>query len=261
MPRSVTLRVLFVLTSHSVLGETGAQTGFHLGEAVEPWQTLRTAGYRVDFASVKGGRPPMVGHDANRPAQTAFLSDPAVANALCRTLVAAEVDPRRYDGIYFVGGHGTMWDFRDSALGSLARDVYEQGGVVAAICHGAAALVDVYLHDGRHLLDGRHVTAFSRRDEAARGLAEVVPFCLQSTLESAGAIYSCAPDRVAHVVVSDRLVTGQNPASASELGEHMVAVLQSQLLSGNSAEVPRISSSARHSADNETRETLMAIDI
>jgi putative intracellular protease/amidase len=233
MPRSVTLRVLFVLTSHSVLGGTSAQTGFHLGEAVEPWQALRAAGYTVDFASVQGGQPPMVGYDANVPAQTAFLSDPAVADALCHTPVAAEVDPRRYDGIYFVGGHGTMWDFRDPALSSLARDVYEGGGVVAAICHGSAALVDVHLTDGRHFLDGHRVTAFSRRDEAARGLSDVVPFCLQSTLESAGAIYSCAPDRVAHIVVSDRLVTGQNPASASKLGERMVAVLQGQSLAGN----------------------------
>ncbi|MFJ2555326.1 MULTISPECIES: type 1 glutamine amidotransferase domain-containing protein [unclassified Streptomyces] len=220
-------RVLYVLTSHATLGDTGEPTGFHLGETVAPWQRLRADGHTVDFVSVRGGRPPVIGYDPDDPAQRAFLADPEGGGRLARTPRPEEVDPAAYAGVFFVGGHGTMWDFRGHrALHTLGRVVYESGGVVAAICHGPAALVDLTLSDGTHLVDGHELTAFSHASETARGLADVVPFSLQSELEERGAVFSAAYDRSPHVVVSGRLVTGQNPQSAAELGERMAALLR-----------------------------------
>ncbi|UCM91498.1 type 1 glutamine amidotransferase domain-containing protein [Streptomyces marincola] len=223
-------RVLAVLTSHGVLGPAGARggrpTGFHLGELVEPWRALRAAGHRVDIASVRGGPPPMIGHAPDDPAQAAFLAHPAGGGLLTRTPAVRDVDAGAYRGVYFVGGHGTMWDFRDPALALLTRRVWENGGVVAAICHGPAALIDVRLAGGGHLVAGHAVTAFSDEAEAARGLAAVVPFSLQRALEERGARYRAAPDREPNVVVSGRLVTGQNPASAAGLGRAVVELLR-----------------------------------
>jgi putative intracellular protease/amidase len=223
MRRSLARRALFVLTSHGELGDTGRPTGFHLGETSLPWQKLTRAGYQVDLASVDGGRPPMVGHDPAEPAEVAFLADPAVRAALDTTIAAGQVDPRGYHLVYFVGGHGGMWDFRGNpVLQGIARSVYEAGGVIAAICHGPAVLVDLELSDGRPLLKGRYLTSFPKVDEAARGLDAVVPFCLQSALEDNGAIYSCGPDKLAHVVTDGRLVTAQNPASVDRLADSLV---------------------------------------
>ncbi|MFC9428383.1 type 1 glutamine amidotransferase domain-containing protein [Streptomyces sp. NPDC056987] len=220
-------RVLSVLTSHDALGDTGEPTGFHLGETVIPWQRLRAEGHAVDFVSVRGGRPPVIGYDRDDPAQRAFLADPAGGGRLARTPRPEEVDPGAYAGVLFVGGHGTMWDFRGHpVLHEIARRVYESGGVVGAICHGPAALVDLILSDGTHLVDGREVTAFSHASETARGLADVVPFSLQTALEQRGAVFSAAPDRAPHVVVSGRLVTAQNPQSAAGLAERMAELLR-----------------------------------
>lgn len=216
-------RALFVLTSHGELGETGRPTGFHLGETSLPWQKLTEAGHQIDLASVEGGRPPMVGHDPAEPAEVAFLADPAVQTALDTTIPAARVDPSAYSLVYFVGGHGGMWDFRGNPLlQAIARSVYEAGGVVAAICHGPAVLVDLELSDGSRLVVGKRVTAFPKVDEAVRGLDTVVPFCLQSALEDNGAFYSSGPDKVGHVVTDGRLITGQNPASAAQLADSLV---------------------------------------
>jgi putative intracellular protease/amidase len=223
MRRSLSARALFVLTSHGELGDTGRSTGFHVGETALPWQRLTEAGCRVDFASTAGGRPPMVGHDATEQAEVAFLADAAVRDALDNTMAADQLDACRFDLVYFVGGHGGMWDFRDNpALHAITRSVYEAGGVIAAICHGPAALVDLELSDGSRLAAGRRLTAFPTADEAARDLDTVVPFCLQSALENNGAIYSCGPDKVAHVVIDGRVVTGQNPASAAQLATCLV---------------------------------------
>ena len=217
------MRALFVLTSHGELGDTGRPTGFHLGETSLPWQKLTEAGHQIDLASVQGGRPPMVGHDPRQPSEVAFLADESVQAALDSTIAADQVDPSDYRLVYFVGGHGGMWDFRgNSVLHTIARSVYEAGGVVAAICHGPAALVDLELTDGTKLIAGRRLTAFPKVDEALRGLDNVVPFCLQSALENNGALYTSGPDKQEHVVTDARLITAQNPASAAGMATSLV---------------------------------------
>ncbi|MFF2201214.1 type 1 glutamine amidotransferase domain-containing protein [Streptomyces sp. NPDC058145] len=213
---SRTKRVLIVLTSHAELGDTGRETGYYMPEVAHPWRVFTEAGHRVDLASVRGGRPPASGTDLTDPVQKAFLADPEMAGKLAGTLRPEDVDPSAYDAVFFAGGHGTMWDFPGNpALSALARDVYEAGGVVAALCHGPAALVGVRLSDGRPLVDGKRLTAFSNAEEAAVGLTGVVPFALQTALEELGAKHEAAAEFTAHAVTDGRLVTGQNPASAT----------------------------------------------
>jgi putative intracellular protease/amidase len=128
--------------------------------------------------------------------------------------------------IFFAGGHGTMWDFRsDAALARLATDVARGGGVVAAVCHGPAALVDLEL-DGKKLLADQPVTGFSNAEEAAVQLTGVVPFLLEDALRAAGGRYRAADQPfAAHVEVGRRLVTGQNPASTRGVAEAVIAKL------------------------------------
>jgi putative intracellular protease/amidase len=58
-----------------------------------------------------------------------------------------------FDAIFFVGGVGTMWDFPDDKdVHRLAREIYEKGGVTAAVCHGSVALVNVRLTNGEFLV-------------------------------------------------------------------------------------------------------------
>ncbi len=222
----MTRSILIALTSHGTLGDTGRGTGFYVGEAAHPWKVFTDAGYTVDLVSVAGGTPPQDGLDPEDPIQQEFLADERVAAQLAATRTPADVDPADYDAIFFAGGHGTMWDFPDDTrLAALARDVYEGGGVVSAVCHGPAALVDLTLSDGTPLVDGRRVSSFTDDEEAAVGLADVVPFLLQTRLEERGAKHSGAPNFAAHVVRDGRLVTGQNPASATGVAEAVLEAL------------------------------------
>lgn len=219
-------RILFVLTSHGDLGDTGRATGWYLPEVAHPYEVLRQAGFAVDLTSTAGGAPPMDGADSFDPVSTAFLADPAVRQRLSETPRAGSVDPADYAAVFFAGGHGTMWDFPDdTGIQDVARAVYESGGVLAAVCHGPAALVNLTLGDGTHLVAGRRVAAFTDSEEAAVGLTAVVPFLLESTLRERGAEVVTAPDFAANVVVDGRLVTGQNPASAHPLAVELVRLL------------------------------------
>ncbi|BEL07734.1 type 1 glutamine amidotransferase domain-containing protein [Actinoplanes sichuanensis] len=214
--------ILIGLTSHGDLGGLRS-TGYYLPEAAHPWKVFTEAGYTVEFASVAGGEPPVDGADLSDPIQKEFTEQVSLA----ATPTFAELDPTGYDAVLFAGGHGAMWDFpSDPGLATFARDLYERGGVVAAVCHGPAALTALTLSDGTALVAGKRVAAFTDSEETAVGLTEVVPFLLQSRLEELGAKHSGAADWQPHVVTDGNLVTGQNPASSTGVAEAVVAVLK-----------------------------------
>ena len=139
------------------------------------------------------------------------------------------IDPADYGAILFAGGHGTMWDFAESKPAQdLIRGIYEAGGVVAAVCHGPAALVNATLSNGEPLVKGKAIAGFSDAEEDAVGLTDVMPFLLESQLVLKGARYSKAPLWQTHVAVDGRLITGQNPASARGVGAAVADALNTE---------------------------------
>lgn len=211
--------VLFVTTSNNVKGKTGIPTGFFLAELTHPYEKLQKAGIAIELASVKGGRPPIDGFDLSDPVNAALWGDPAFQVALGQTLCLDDVNPSRYSAVFFAGGHGTMWDFADStSVQRVIREIYDAGGLVSAVCHGPAALVNVKLSDGSYLVNGKHVAAFTNSEEEAIQSTNIVPFLLETSLVNHGALHHAAPDWAPNVTTDGRLITGQNPASASSVG-------------------------------------------
>lgn len=219
---TITKPVLFVLTSHGTKGSTGAATGYYLGEVTHPLAELQEGGIAVEFASIQGGEPPVDGLDLNDAINARFWQDAGFRHQVAHTQRLADVDPSKYSAIFFAGGHGAMWDFPQSAaVLRVTRSIYEAGGVVGAVCHGPAALVNVTLSDGTSLVAGKRMAAFTDSEERAVQLEKVVPFLLARTLVEKGALHQPAPDWNPQVVVDGRLVTGQNPQSASGVGAAM----------------------------------------
>ncbi|OFZ66084.1 MAG: hypothetical protein A2V79_03040 [Betaproteobacteria bacterium RBG_16_56_24] len=222
-------KILFVLTSHDRKGNTGQPTGFYLPEAAHPWAVLQADGFEIDFVSPKGGTPPMDGADSADPVSRRFLDSQEVVRKIGSTPTPDQVNASDYSAILFVGGHGTMWDFPDDqSLAKVATSIYEAGGVVGAVCHGPAALVNLKLSDGEYLVKGKQVAAFTDDEERAVNLDGVVPFLLATTLRQRGANHRPAPNWQANVVVDGRLVTGQNPASAEGVGQEIARLLKTE---------------------------------
>ena len=219
-------KILMVLTSHRELGNTGKTTGFYVSEASHPYDVfVRQAGYSVDLVSPQGGEPPRDGEDSDDPLNQRFLDE--MSEQLANTMTPDQINPGDYDAIFYAGGHGTMWDFPDNqTLADIAAQIYDAGGVVGAVCHGPAALVNITLSDGSYLVDGKTVNSFTNEEEKAVELDSVVPFLLESKLIERGAKFRKAPNFEAHVETSERLVTGQNPASAKGVATQMWALLE-----------------------------------
>lgn len=219
-------KILLAVTSHDHIAATGKPTGAYLPEVAHPYAVFTRAGFTVDFVSPRGGRPPLDGLEQPDAVSQAFLADPAAQAAMARTVRSADVDPSGYAAIFYAGGHGTVWDFpTDLALARAGAAIHDAGGVVAAVCHGPAALVNLRLADGSYLVAGKEVAAFTNDEERAAGMAEVVPFLLADALVERGATHRPAANWQANVVTDGRLVTGQNPASATGVAEAVVAAL------------------------------------
>jgi putative intracellular protease/amidase len=222
----MTKKILFVLTSHDKKGNTGQPTGYYLGEVSHPWEVLTKAGYEIDFVSPKGGKAPVDGLNLNDPTNKAFWENTTYRYKVEHTMKPSEVKLSDYVAILYAGGHGTMWDFADNqGLANIAAQIYENGGAVAAVCHGPAGLVNVKLNNGKYLVDGKNLNAFTNEEEIAVKLENVVPFLLESKLIERGAKFTKAGLWQEKVVVDGRLVTGQNPASAKKVGEELLKVL------------------------------------
>jgi putative intracellular protease/amidase len=180
----------------------------------------------LSFPAGRGGPPRGAGVDPGHAEAAAFLRDHA--GALTDTPVPSQLDPADYDAIFYVGGHGAMWDFPGCQdLATLAAGIYARGGVIAAVCHGPAGLADLQLDDGSYLVDGKRLTAFTNEEETATGLAGVVPFALETRLTERGARFTGKAAFTAHAIADGRLITGQNPASAASTAELTLLALAS----------------------------------
>lgn len=218
--------ILFVTTSNSIKGKTGIPTGFWLAELTHPYHVLKKAGFSIELASIKGGRPPIDGFDLSDSVNAELWADESFQVALAQTLCIDDVNPLRYSAIFFAGGHGTMWDFADNmSVQRVARDIYEAGGIVSAVCHGPAALVNIKLSNGSYLIDKKRVAAFTNQEEEEMQSTQIMPFLLETALVNHGAVHQPAANWAVNVVVDNRLITGQNPASAAKVGEEVAKLL------------------------------------
>jgi putative intracellular protease/amidase len=234
-------RVLIVTTSHAVLGKTGYPTGFWLPELTHPYFELTQSGCLVDIASVQGGRPPIdpysdpanpQGINPDDIISTGFLHTEKHSSKLNASLKLAEVDPARYAAVIFAGGNGAVFDLRGNPDAErVIRDVWNRGGIVAALCHGTAALLDVKLEDGSYLIAGAKVTGFSNAEEAIAQKqigAEYLPFYLQDEIGKRGGLFECAAPFTPYITEDrgGRLVSGQQNFSGGLLGRRLAQALR-----------------------------------
>lgn len=215
--------VLIVSTSANKL-ENGHDTGLWLEEFAAPYLQFEKQGYKVTVASIEGGDVPI---DANSLEDGLSQDVLNTQDLLKNTVRLDQVADDTYDAVFLPGGHGTVVDFPDSeTLQRVVRDVYENGNVVAAVCHGPIGLVNVTLSNGEPLVKDKQVTGFTDAEEREMQLDSAVPFLLETALREKGGNFDGADNWAVNVAVDERLVTGQNPQSSERVAEEIVKLLK-----------------------------------
>lgn len=219
-------RILIIASSANEIGPNNRATGSFLTEIAHPYQTFKQQGYDIDIASVTGGEAPLDGmFEQDEEINTAFLTGEGLEK-MKHSIAISNVDVSVYDAVFVPGGLAPMVDMPENQIVQAAiASTYERGAVVGAVCHGPVSLLNVKLSNGTYLINGKNITAFSNAEEEHYAQADV-PFMLETALRERGANYQSAAPWQAHSIADGRLVTGQNPASAQEVAEKMIAILE-----------------------------------
>tara|TARA_R110001592_G_scaffold55740_3_gene170384 strand:+ start:3257 stop:3958 length:702 start_codon:yes stop_codon:yes gene_type:complete len=220
-------KVLFVLTSHSELGNTGEKTGFWIEEFAAPYYLLKDKGVDITLASPKGGQPPIDPKsemaDFQTPATDRYNKDEATQALIANTMVLSKVSSTDYDAVFYPGGHGPLWDLaEDKDSVALIESFYSSNKPVSAVCHAPAIFKHTKNTEGQPLVKGRKATGFTNTEEDAVALTDVVPFLVEDMLKANGATYSKGSDWAPYAVEDGLLITGQNPASSELVAEMLL---------------------------------------
>ncbi|MEL1247248.1 type 1 glutamine amidotransferase domain-containing protein [Flavobacterium helocola] len=223
-------KVLFVVTSHDKLGNTGEKTGYWTEELAAPYYELLDQGIEITIATPKGGEPPIDPKSEDPSAATEdtkrFDNDSELQEKLKNTIKLSDVNPANYDAVFYPGGHGPLWDLVDDKNSiSLIETFYNSNKPVAFVCHAPAVLKNVKIN-GEFLVKGKNVTGFSNEEEDAVGLTNVVPFLLQDVFKENGANYLKTENWHPYAVEDGLLITGQNPASSKPVAQILLNKLK-----------------------------------
>jgi putative intracellular protease/amidase len=224
-------KVLFVVTSHDKLGNTGDKTGLWIEEFATPYYYFIDQGIDVVIASPKGGQPPIDPKsnlsDYQTEATKRYYTDAKAQKVFSKTVKLAKVNHKDFDAVFYPGGHGPLWDLsKDKKSIKLIESFYNNNKPIAFVCHAPAALQKVNNKMGEPLVKDKKVTGFTNGEEAAVALTKVVPFLVEDMLKEKGAIYVKGADWSEFVVIDGLLITGQNPQSSKLVAEKLLNKIQ-----------------------------------
>lgn len=224
-------QILFVLTSHNKFGDLDKPTGWYLPELAHPYHILRNKS-NIIVASPKGGEAPLDPSSveaAKDDVSVNFLKNDEQVWKTTQKLSDFVGKAKDFDAIFYVGGHGPMFDLVDDPTSQqLIKEFWEADKIVSAVCHAPAVFYEVKLSDGSLLVAGKEVTAFTNTEEELMGLTKALPFLPEDALQKAsgGKFVKAAEPWGEKVAVAGRLITGQNPASATAVGEAIAKALK-----------------------------------
>lgn len=219
---------VLIIVSSAGRDQGKTRPGFEMDEFSQSWLMLRANGLAVDVASPGGGPVEADRYNPRNDYNARLAADPQALAALRTTRPTTGLRASDYRAVLIMGGKGAMFDLpRDAGLQQLLRDMDAQGAVIAAVCHGPAALAEVRRADGQPLVAGRRMTGFSNEEEAAFGKqwAAQFPWLLEDRLKAQGARWEEASLMMPKVVVDGRLITGQNPYSTTPMTEAVLRAL------------------------------------
>ncbi|MCR6112444.1 type 1 glutamine amidotransferase domain-containing protein [Bacillus sp. A301a_S52] len=218
----MTKKILMVLTSHSTINDQA--TGLWLEEYAAPYATFVKHGFDVTVTSIDGGQVPL---DPNSLPDEEKFEWQEAQSKLSNTEKLSDKHISGFDAVFIPGGHGTVFDFPENEmLKRLLQEHAEDGTILASVCHGPSAFVNVTYKDGTPLVQGKKVTAFTNEEEREMQLDDAVPFLLESELKARGGKFVRGDKWSDYSVHDGQLITGQNPMSSQSTADKVVEALR-----------------------------------
>tara|TARA_R110002124_G_scaffold104812_1_gene255156 strand:- start:93 stop:773 length:681 start_codon:yes stop_codon:yes gene_type:complete len=215
------MKVLIVCTNYDTYPSKKAKTGIWLNELTHFYEVMSRKRLLIDIMSPFGGSIPVDKRslESKDEINTKYLTNTDFLNKKNHSLSPNEIEPDDYRLIYFVGGPGAMWDFpNNNQITQIAGTIYKNGGMITAVGHGVAALLNIETNNGKSFLEDKYVTGFSNLEEKLMSFISESPFSLEDALKEKGAHFtkSMIPF-IEFIEMDERLITGQNANSAKKI--------------------------------------------
>lgn len=228
------LRSLIIATSHNNPEDLARSTGVWLEDFAAAYFMLKDGGEYITVASPAGGQIPTDPRSKYPGASTKntlrFATDSQAMYHFAHSLPLNEIKPEYFDLLFLAGGYGAMWDFpADKNLQRIIKYFVHQNKPVGFVGHAAAALTLLTLENKEPFVKGRKLTAFSNSEELSIEPSGIFPFSLESALCSLGALYSKTTDFNSYVITDGNIITGQNPASTTEVAVQLLLVARARI--------------------------------
>ena len=226
-------KILFIVSNAKFYGESKIPTANHFAEIVQAYEVLRNAEFSIDFMSPEGGKVYVGYIDDSVPLEKKYLDDEDFMNQLKHTKKPSDIAITDYKAVYYVGGGAAMFGVPENKeIQKLVMELYEEhNGIVTAVCHGSAGIVNLKTKDGKYLFAGKKVNGYPDMFEAKDDeYYKNFPFSIQQIIVERGGDFKFSEKGWDGFMVSDgRLITGQDPTAAGLIAEKLVEMLNKRI--------------------------------
>lgn len=223
-------RILFIVSNAHFYGDTDINAANHFSEIVQAYDQFKKAGYEIDFVSPEGGAIPIGYISTSDPLQKKYLYDNEFMDLLETTKKPGQISASDYRAVYYGGGGAAMFGVPENlAIQEIVMELYERHeGIISAICHGTAGIVNLKTQEGRYLVSGKKVNgfpdAFENKDAA---YYQTFPFSIQEAIIERGGDFQFSEEGWDGFAVSDgRLISGQDPSAAGLVAQKVIETLK-----------------------------------
>ncbi len=227
--KAVNGKILFIVSNQHTYGDTDLNTANHFGEIVLAYDVLIKAGYKIDFVSPKGGAIPIGYIKTSDAIQKKYLYDANFMKLLKKTHKPEDINFVDYKAVYYSGGGAAMFGVpENSSIQKITMNIYENKGIVSAVCHGTAGLVNLKTVDGSSIYNEKRISGFPDLFENKTAkYYQQFPFSIEENIRKNGGdfVYS-EKGWDNYYVVDGRIITGQDPTASAYVAQKIVEILQ-----------------------------------
>lgn len=222
-------RILFIVSNNNFHADSNLKAGASFSELINAYHEFKLAGYTVDFMSPEGGAISLAYINTSVPLQKQYIYDEQFMNALEYTKSPADITPKNYRAVHYIGGSNAMYGVHDNAdIAKITMEIYEQhNGIVSSVCHGTAGIADLKTSDGKFLVAGKRISGYPTEFENTKAsYYKHFPFSMTSRLRGNGAKFEIGQQGKPYVITDGRIITGQNHLSSALVAKEIIAALK-----------------------------------
>ncbi|MDH7444224.1 type 1 glutamine amidotransferase domain-containing protein [Aquimarina sp. 2201CG14-23] len=227
-------RILFVTSNAHFYGDSDIESTNHFPEIIFAYEEFIKEGFQVDFVSPNGGEI-AVGYIYSSDTITKkYLYDASFMDKLQHTKSPIQIDYTNYAAVYYTGGGSAMFTVPESKeIKEISMNIYEKNnGIISAICHGTAGIIDLQKEDGSFLISSKNITGFPDVFENKKAsYYQEFPFSIQEKAIENGGVFKFSKDGWDNYYLQDdRIITGQDPTSASIVAKKVIETIRNQTI-------------------------------